>query len=782
MDLNELFSTQGDYIVFAIAAVGAMLALAFSLPRYSTGARVSRIVWAIFLIVLAGGWWSAWRAAEHARAESMAQVSALAPTYAYEMESMGHYLLPSDASPDDPIYLALIEAEIQWQQINPVAHDIYTMRKRADGSNILIVDSETDYNRDGRFDGEAESRTPVGTVYDSEDEGLERAFQGEANFNPEPITDEWGSWVSAFVPMRDPEGNVEAVLGVDFNAASWLKAIATARRTVIGVTALLLVIVAGLGTAIALLRADVARRIQVEERLRQSEERMKLTIHQMPLAFIEWNTEREVMTWNPAATRIFGYANDEVLGRCVSPMIVPAAANEHVDRVWSDILENAGGHHSVNDNITKQGRVITCEWFNTPLIDNAGRVAGVISVVQDISERVKMQKHLQQSDRLTAVGQLAAGVAHDFNNILTVITGHTGLLLAQNTLPANAQSDIRRIESAAMRAATLTRQLLAFSRKQAMFPRPVRLTTVIESATSMLSRLLGPDLKLNVHVAPNVPPVEADAAMMEQVVTNLILNARDAISGAGNITLSLDTAAIPEETVAQNPDARPGQNVCLSIADTGSGIAPEHLSRIFEPFFTTKPKGRGTGLGLAVVHGIVQQHQGWITVDSAVGKGTTFRIFLPPTNRDVPGEKTADQNTATEPAATRTDGRPKTILLAEDEQMVRELAKKTLEDAGYRVIEAVDGHHALKLWWQNRDKVDLLFTDMVMPNGMTGRELSLEILKDRPGLPVVYASGYSIELTLPDFKESAHLLFIPKPYLSEQLVSTIRRCIEKPQD
>jgi PAS domain S-box-containing protein len=770
---NSWFWQQSDYLLFILLALALLGVSATVLPRLRPGARLWWPVWVLFPVVLAAGWWFTQQAGDAARMNDEAQVSALAPTYAYELEQMGHFKLASDCATNDPRYLAMIDAEIQWEKLNPYAHDIYTMRKRADGTNIFIVDSETDYDHNGKFEGEREQRTPIGKVYDEADPGLEKAFQGETNFDEEVITDEWGTWVSAFVPLHAPDGKVEGVLGVDFDAGVWLKDIAADRHAAETLVALLLAIILGSGVIIALLRADIAYRIIAEERARHAEQRMQLIIRQMPLAFIEWSIEGKAMAWNPAAEKIFGHAAGEMVGQADFSRIVPQSVHEHVNQVWANLLNHAGDTHSINENLTKDGRVITCEWFNTPLVDVNGQVVGVISLCQDVTERLSLEKQLQRSERLKAIGQIAAGVAHDFNNILTVITGHAGMLLANPGLPDAYRNDLSRIESAAMNAAVLTRQLLAFSSRQMMFPKPLQLAPVVENVVALLARPLGAGIKLDLRMAGAVPPVEADSAMIEQVITNLVLNARDALPHGGQITVSLDVVSISQETAALNPDARPGTMVCLSVSDTGTGITSEQQARIFEPFFTTKPKGRGTGLGLSVVHGVVRQHKGWITVSSQPDKGSTFSVFFPPTEKAV--EAAAEKPAVLLPAETAPVGR--TILVAEDEEGVRALAILTLERAGYRVVAAPDGPTALKLWHEQKGRFDLLFTDMVMPNGMTGRELSLRILAERPNLPVIYASGYSLELTAPSFRESDRMTFLPKPYLTQQLIDAVRRCL-----
>jgi len=286
--------SQGDYLCLVLGAVVGLIAVSLFLKRRREPIRVPKTLWVIAGLLLAVGWLAVEHSGEEARRQSIAQISALAPTYARELERMGHGNLRADISPEDPIYKAMIAAQVQWQTLNPHAHDIYTMRKLEDGTNILLVDSESDYDGDGQFTGDHERRTAPGTVYDAEDPGLEKAFQGEENFDSTIITDKWGTWVSAFVPMRDGDGNVEAVLGVDFDAATWLKTIAEARRgTMVIVAVSLLGILSG-GLFFYLQRADLKSRIAAERR-------MQLTIQQMPLGFIEWNIDAEVVQWNPSA-------------------------------------------------------------------------------------------------------------------------------------------------------------------------------------------------------------------------------------------------------------------------------------------------------------------------------------------------------------------------------------------------------------------------------------------------------------------------------------------------
>ena len=762
---------QLDYIIFSASVVAILLGLAYVLKsRYGVG--LHWVWWLVCVVTLAAGGWLTSEAGATSSKHHEDYMVIMARTYAVELQRLDHEKITLETGEDDPIFRKVNEALADWAIANPNVADVYTVRKSATGQIHFIADPATDYNRDGRISGEDEMPTPIGELFDEKDSGLDRALAGEACFNPEVVTDRWGSWVGAWAPIRNNAGKIDAVVGVDFSATKWNGAISDARRGAMLRVSFLLAMIAIGGSAVGILRADLSKRAEAEARMRDSDERMQLTIRQMPIGFIEWTVEGKVAAWNPTAEKIFGYSRDEALGRAMFDEIVTPNARPHVDKIFADLVTNRGGSHSINENATKDGRVITCEWFNTPLVNENGRVVCVFSLMQNITERIHLEQHVQQSQRLNAVGQLAAGVAHDFNNILTMITGHTGLLLARNDIPSDARPDLERVESSALRAASLTRQLLTFSRQQAIFPRPVSINEVVQVSTELLGRVIGEHITFNIRLSEGLPSVEADAAMLDQVITNLAINARDSMPRSGTLSISTEALQINEEAAIANPDARAGPVVQLTISDTGSGIRPENISRIFEPFFTTKEVGKGTGLGLAVVHGIVRQHRGWITVESAVGKGTTFRIFLPASDKSAETIR-AGKAVLKAPEAPRRQ----TILVVEDEAIVRELARIILERAGYRVMEAEDGPTALKTWARRKDEIDMLITDMVMPNGVSGRELAQRLLAERPTLPVIYASGYSQELTAPDFVETAHRVFLPKPYLSDQLISLVKRLL-----
>jgi PAS domain S-box-containing protein len=387
----------------------------------------------------------------------------------------------------------------------------------------------------------------------------------------------------------------------------------------------------------------------------------------------------------------------------------------------------------------------------------------------DITERLALEAQLRQAQKMECVGQLAGGIAHDFNNLLTIIQGHASLLLEETLTPKLLES-AEEISQASDRAANLTRQLLAFSRRQVLQPRNLDLNEVVAAMAKMLHRVLGEDIVFNVRYASNLPPIQADPGMLEQVLLNLAVNSRDAMARGGRLDVALRATMLDQEAVFAHPDARPGTFVALTVTDTGCGIAPENLERIFEPFFTTKDVGRGTGLGLATVYGIVKQHNGWISVRSEVGRGTTFEIFFPASQRQGP------MPTPVTRAARRGS---ECILLVEDEDALRDLVRCVLETYGYTVLDAPNGHRAFDMWKENHSRIDMLLTDIVMPDGVTGRDLAEALIQEKPNLRILFSSGYSSDIIGKDFVLSEGVNFLQKPYNPQTLAQTVRECLDR---
>jgi two-component system cell cycle sensor histidine kinase/response regulator CckA len=403
--------------------------------------------------------------------------------------------------------------------------------------------------------------------------------------------------------------------------------------------------------------------------------------------------------------------------------------------------------------------------------DEAGRRTHVRGVVIDVTERRLLEDQLRQAQKMEAVGQLAGGVAHDFNNLLTAITGHADLLRVGLTDDDPTREDVEAILQASASATALVRQLLAFGRKQILRPETLDLSGVVNDVVPMLRRLIGEHIALVTDLGAGLESVRADPNQIEQVIVNLSVNARDAMPDGGMLTLGTSHVDVDEAEADRNLGLRPGQYVVLTVADTGVGMTREIRERIFEPFFTTKGPGRGTGLGLATVFGIVKQSGGYIAVSSAAGRGTTFQVFLPP-SATVPGEaspRVAANPTAIAPGTGR-------ILVAEDDPAVRTLAVLVLARAGYDVIEAQSGAAAVELLRRSPDPVDVLVSDMVMP-GMGGIELARHVAREWPDVGIVLMSGYAEEAVAQSDRLSVASWFLPKPFTPEQLGATVRDAI-----
>ncbi|WP_162274651.1 hybrid sensor histidine kinase/response regulator [Verrucomicrobium sp. GAS474] len=389
----------------------------------------------------------------------------------------------------------------------------------------------------------------------------------------------------------------------------------------------------------------------------------------------------------------------------------------------------------------------------------------------EITDKLRLERQLHQSEKLKSIGQLAGGIAHDFNNILTVIQGFTELLLAREEQDAAVVDQLTQISVSAERAQDLTRQLLMFSRRQVMKPTILDVSLIVRDMAKMLSRLVGEQIELKILPATGAIPVEADRSMVEQIVLNLVANARDAMPVGGTIWLSSEIVTLAPEDVAGRPEARPGRFALLTAKDTGTGMDERTLTRIFEPFFTTKEMGKGTGLGLATVYGVVKQHEGWIEVDSVLGSGTTFHIYLPLSGKVsdvVPGAK-----------AVKPLGGSETILVVEDETHVRQLVVAILKTAGYGILEAKSGLDAIGVWEKNIEKIDLVLSDVIMPGLITGIDLGEKLASEKPGLPVILTSGYSAEVIGENLALDSSINFLPKPYPPHSLLRMVRDCLDK---
>jgi signal transduction histidine kinase/ActR/RegA family two-component response regulator/HAMP domain-containing protein len=485
-------------------------------------------------------------------------------------------------------------------------------------------------------------------------------------------------------------------------------------------------------------------------------ERLAAFARLSPNAVLELSGEGKVTYYNEAAMQL---ARDLGLGN--PSELLPG----NIPSIVNTCLED--GQNRITLQTQYEGRQLS--WLFHAVV--ASRV--VHTYVDDITDRLNLQAQLRQSQKMESVGQLAAGVAHDFNNMLTIIQGHAGLLLAKASSSPEVLDSAQAVYFAAERAAGLTRQLLMFSRKNVMQLQVLDLRSVVAHLASMLRRLLGETIKLQFTPPSELPPVQGDAGMIDQVVMNLAVNARDAMPSGGTLTVSISRVQVEEPFVDTHPEARAGSFVCLQVTDTGCGMDRATLARIFEPFFTTKEVGKGTGLGLATVYGIVKQHQGWIQVHSEPGQGTTFSLFFPAAEGPAPAPTTVSD--VTKPVR----GGQETILVVEDEPVVREMAQVILQGCGYRTLEAGSGKEALAVWEKHSRTIDLVLTDMVMPEGVSGMDLAERLVTANPRLKVIFASGYSMDNLDAAFIRKPNVLFLQKPYTHLTLARAVRQCLDR---
>lgn len=434
-------------------------------------------------------------------------------------------------------------------------------------------------------------------------------------------------------------------------------------------------------------------------------------------------------------------------------------------------MQKDGFFRSDWEPINREGKPLTTEAIISAIRGPDGTLSGYVAIIRDMSERNRLQAELLQAQKMEAVGRLAGGVAHDFNNLLTVVQGYAEIALRRLDPADPLVRDLKQILKASSHSTDLTRQLLAFARRQTASPQPLVLNDSVAGMLNMLRRLIGEDVELQWRPGKDLWPVRIDPAQIDQILANLIVNARDALSGPGKITVETANVVLSEEDRARHADFLPGPFVMLAVSDTGSGMDQATLARIFEPFFTTKEHGRGSGLGLATVYGIVKQNGGFIHVYSEPGTGSTFRIYLPRSEGRGPSPKEAvrpeHKKTGTE-----------TVLLVEDEAPLLELATRLLRSLGYTVLSAADPAQALQIAKAHDGDIHLVMTDVIMP-GMNGRELFRRLLEHRPGLKCLFTSGYPSDVIASHGVLEQGVHFLEKPYNLERLAAKLREAIEE---
>ena len=495
----------------------------------------------------------------------------------------------------------------------------------------------------------------------------------------------------------------------------------------------------------------------------------RATFEQAAVGVAHLRPDGRFLMVNQKMCDIVGYTREELLGKTCQEITYPYDLTADLENVRKVLANEIKTYSMEKRYIRKDGSLI---WVNITVSlvrDLQGSPVYFISVVEDISEHKKLEEQLFQAQKMEAIGQLAGGIAHDFNNLLTAVIGYGNLLKAEVTKDEQASSYVNQILSAAERAAVLTNELLTFSRKQIIRPQPVDLNNTIREVEKLLSRIIGEDIELTTILSDKDLTITADSTQIEQVLLNLATNARDAMPDGGSIIISTDRVELGMEFIKVYGYGKPGPYALIAFEDTGTGMDERTKERIFEPFFTTKEVGKGTGLGLAMVYGIIKQHEGYINAYSEPGKGTTFKIFLPLIQAKAEDKQTAEVF----PVRAGTE----TILIGEDDIYVRKFIKEMLLKNGYAILEAVDGEDAVRVFSENQNDIHLVILDVIMPK-KNGKDVYNEIKKINSGMKVIFISGYSSDIIHKRGILEEKLDIISKPIMPDDLLTKVRRILD----
>jgi PAS domain S-box-containing protein len=515
---------------------------------------------------------------------------------------------------------------------------------------------------------------------------------------------------------------------------------------------------------------DITERKRAEEALRRSEARVRRLVESNIIGIGIGTLEGKLLDGNESFLKLLGYSREELISGALRwDQMTPPEYHDLDQRAVEQLKDTGVAAPWEKELIRKDGcRVAVLIGIVTLATDQGDTEA--VSLVVDISERKHLEQQLRQAQKMEAIGQLAGGVAHDFNNLLSVIIGYSDILLDRVAQDTKMRSQCLEINKAGNRAASLTRQLLAFSRQQVLEPRSLNLNTVLVEIEKMLKRLIGEDIEFRTALDPTLGSVKADPGQIEQIIMNLAVNARDAMPDGGKLVIETSNADLDDRYAIQHPPVIPGRYVLLAVTDTGTGMSAETKTHIFEPFFTTKEVGKGTGLGLSTVYGVVKQSGGYIWVYSELGYGSTFKIYLPRVDQPV------QQSRASEPESGLCHG-TETVLLVEDEASVRTLTRSLLEEGGYTVIEASNGAQALEVASRHAGPIHVLLTDVVMP-GMNGRVLAQKMITSWPKMKVIYISGYTGSFSSREELFDATATLIPKPFSRAMLLRRLREALD----
>jgi PAS domain S-box-containing protein len=498
-------------------------------------------------------------------------------------------------------------------------------------------------------------------------------------------------------------------------------------------------------------------------------ERIRQQFECMPVACLVMSPAFTVIDWNPAAERIFGYSREEMIGQSPYARMIPETARDYVKSIERRLHAGEPNVNGIGPSITKDGRTLVCEWFNTPILDAEKQCIGILSMAMDITEKRKAEEKLRQAQRMEAVGQLTGGIAHDFNNLLQVIFGNCEILVQGLKDHPHLVRWAEMTKSAAERGANLTQRLLAFSRQQVLAPTTIDLTSLVVEFVELLKLTLPENIEITAEVADEISPLVLDVGQLENALLNLALNARDAMPSGGRLMIGARNRVLTPGD--QQGDTAPGDYVTLAVTDTGTGMAPHVVKRAFEPFFTTKEVSKGSGLGLSMVYGFVAQSGGQVKIESDSGIGTTVTLWFPRGEVKQPDPRESRRDAGTMPTG------KETILVVEDDAMVRSYVTDQLRSLGYCVTEADSGGAALS-HFEAFGPVDLLFTDVVMPGGMSGRDLALEVARRYPTTKILFTSGYTQKVESDGSAVPVGASLLTKPYYRHDLAVRVRETLD----
>ncbi len=529
--------------------------------------------------------------------------------------------------------------------------------------------------------------------------------------------------------------------------------------------------IAALGSTFDFMAATLEQRsgslVDAMRRLQEAHDTLNAVINASPAAIICLDKNTKVVLWNPAAERLFGWPTVEVVGRPYPA--IPVSERDHFTTHFNRTLAGEAVVGVRGRRMARDGRLLDVSINSAPLQNEKGERTGVLYVINDLTQQVQTERQLQQAQKMEAIGQLTGGIAHDFNNLLGVAIGNLDLAEERVRDDGATSELIEAALAACLRGAELTRQLLAFSRRQSLRPEPIAPAAALQAMTQLLSRILGEQITLRLHAGEGLWRIIADPTQLETAVLNLAVNARDAMPKGGTLSIEIANAHLDSEYAGRQVEVAPGDYVEIAVSDTGTGMPPEVIARAFDPFFTTKDAGRGTGLGLSMVYGFIKQSGGHIKIYSEPGHGSTIKLWLPRAAQAV-DEDEASSSTQPQPAPRGKE----TILIVEDNADIRKVVISQIESLGYRTLAAGNAQDALEILEKN-DGIDLLFTDVVMPGGKDGRALADEAVLLRPGLKVLFTSGFTQAGNGSHGGEPLKAPLISKPYRKQQLAETLRK-------